>query len=204
MEKELIILAKSAKHDNYCIAGIDVETGEWVRPVSDNQQNEGAVSRGDIMLEDGAELKLLDRVKIEFIEHVPSISQPENYLYDNTQVWKKVGDNTLDEVIRLRGYDNPEYVFYNTRRDVDEDEIGAETSLLLLEISEARLFNDGYKKKLNFNYGRRHYTYFSVSDPELFSVKNTTLPAELSAVFSLTDRFEPTGKYYKMVAHVFH
>ena len=31
MYKKIVLLAKSKKHQNYCVAGKDVDTGEWVR-----------------------------------------------------------------------------------------------------------------------------------------------------------------------------
>lgn len=33
MEKEIIILTKSAKYGGLCVAGVDFKTGEWVRLV---------------------------------------------------------------------------------------------------------------------------------------------------------------------------
>ena len=44
MKKEVAILTKSSKYKGYCVAGIDVNTGEWVRFVSDNEQTHGALS----------------------------------------------------------------------------------------------------------------------------------------------------------------
>ena len=34
--RKLIILAASSKRNNYCVAGVDAETGEWIRPISEN------------------------------------------------------------------------------------------------------------------------------------------------------------------------
>lgn len=48
MEKKIIILTKSKKHSGYCVAGIDYETGEWIRLVSSDLETEGALFRGRI------------------------------------------------------------------------------------------------------------------------------------------------------------
>lgn len=69
MEKEIIILAKSSKHGEYCIAGVDSKSGEWIRPVSDNITNEGSIPLQDITYEDGTQIQILDQVKIEFLSH---------------------------------------------------------------------------------------------------------------------------------------
>ena len=34
MKKTIVILAKSIKHQHFCIAGKDLETRQWIRPVS--------------------------------------------------------------------------------------------------------------------------------------------------------------------------
>jgi hypothetical protein len=67
MEKEIIILAKSSKNNEYCVAGIDTHTGKWIRPVSGNDDTEGAVPRTDLLLKSGEEIEILDRVKIDFV-----------------------------------------------------------------------------------------------------------------------------------------
>ena len=50
MEREVAILTRSSKFKRYCVAGIDINTGEWVRFVSDNEQAHGALSAYDYFL----------------------------------------------------------------------------------------------------------------------------------------------------------
>lgn len=85
MSKEIVILAKSFKRGGYCIAGIDTTTGEWIRPISNDISNEGAVPVADIIYTDGNQVEILDIVEIEISSHKPTESQPENYIYDNIQ-----------------------------------------------------------------------------------------------------------------------
>ena len=42
--RKLVILAESAKYNNFCVAGIDIDTGEWIRPISEATELEEAVS----------------------------------------------------------------------------------------------------------------------------------------------------------------
>mgnify|MGYP007105586249 CR=1 FL=1 len=47
MKKEAVILTRSSKIGGYCVAGVDIHTGEWVRFVSDDAKTHGALSRND-------------------------------------------------------------------------------------------------------------------------------------------------------------
>lgn len=89
MKKEVAILTKSSKYKGYCVAGIDVNTGEWVRFVSDNEQTHGALSAYDISYADRHICKPLDVVLVEVVEAVPLAHQPENYLINSREYWKK-------------------------------------------------------------------------------------------------------------------
>lgn len=215
MFKEIVVLAKSSKHSEYCIAGIDINSGEWIRPVSNNIYNEGSVPIADATYSNGQEVQVLDVVRIKVHKHSPTISQPENYTYDNSVKWEKIDSWKLDRVLELRGYDSPYNVFYNSGKDVDEIELNGNNSLLLLNVKNScvfiKTFDDGNSKvQFNFEYNGINYKYFKISDTK---VKNNYLDKcdgsymfrkDLTVVFSLTDKYDRTGKYYKMVAQMFY
>lgn len=213
MFKEIIVLAKSSKRGGYCIAGVDTETGEWIRPISDNSVKEGAVPREDIMYSNGKELEILDKVKIKIKSANPTESQPENYVYDSSEVWEKTGRSSLDSVLRFRGYDRVDKVFYNIGNSVTENEIGGQPSLLLLNVKNSYIFIRSFEDKkiqLNFEYNNQSYKYFKISD-ELIKYKyqdkidgNYNYKDNLAVVFSLTDRYDKSNKYYKMAAQLFY
>ena len=134
MKKTIVIMCKSVKHyPNYCIAGIDTTTGEWIRPISNNVDVEGAVLVRDATYQDGNEVKIFDVVEIEMIEHCPNTAQKENYLYDSECYWEKVGQSSLQEVINFRGFDSNSYIFKNTNSSLTDNEIDG-TSLMLVQI----------------------------------------------------------------------
>ncbi len=62
--KKFICLANSWKLDERCIAGIDLNTGKWVRPVCDNQYPEDGRIPKYIRLIEGREPELLDVLEI--------------------------------------------------------------------------------------------------------------------------------------------
>lgn len=213
MEKEIIVLTKSSKKGGYCIAGVDTTTGEWIRPVSNDTRKEGAVPLTDILYEDGTELQLLDIVKINFIKPKPTKAQPENYLYDDSRYWIKTGSSSIDEVIKFRGYDKINKVFYNNKKELEEEELGSDNSLLLLNVKNScifiKTFSDSGDKSIQFNfeYNNQNYIFFKVSDKKILDKYSDKCNGRFDekefrrVVFSLTDKFK--GKYYKMVAQLF-
>lgn len=48
MKQDVVILTRSSKYRNFCVAGVDINTGEWVRFVSDNSVIHGALNKDDI------------------------------------------------------------------------------------------------------------------------------------------------------------
>lgn len=123
MYKEIIVLAKSSKHSEYCIAGVDTTTGKWIRPISTNFENEGSVPVCDVTYNDGSQVHIFDKVRIKLLSHRPTISQPENYLYDSMVKWEKTGQSSLMELIKHRGYDRVNQIFYNHGKEVSEDTV---------------------------------------------------------------------------------
>ena len=62
--KRIICLANSWKLGERCIAGIDIDTGKWVRPVCDSLHPEDGRVPRNICLVDGREPELLDILEI--------------------------------------------------------------------------------------------------------------------------------------------
>lgn len=91
---EMLCLANSKKEGGKCIAGVDLGSGEWIRPVS--SQPHGELYSSDCALEDGALPKLLDVVSVPVVEPVPQPHQPENWLIV-PKPWKLVARLTLDD-----------------------------------------------------------------------------------------------------------
>ncbi len=96
MKKEIIILTKSSKNNEYCVAGKDISNGKWIRVVSETDG--GEVPKKDVKYSDGSEVEILDIVEITFKKHEPKEHQCENYIYDNNVTWKKMERNTVEEI----------------------------------------------------------------------------------------------------------
>ena len=213
MEKKIIILTKSKKHSGYCVAGIDYETGEWIRLVSSDSETEGAVPREDLQYSNGETLEVYDIIMCRLLRKCGTKVQPENCLYDETVKWEKVGKSNLDEVIKIHGYDSVEYVFENEDTKLPADWIfSGNPSLCLLKVKDASIWVKTFEDKkisLNFTYDDVRYKYMSISQIDLLNYyRNKTDDSyplgTVTVVFSLTDKYYWNGKYYKVVAQILY
>ena len=213
MEKKIIILTKSKKHSGYCVAGIDYETGEWIRLVSSDLETEGAVPCEDLQCSNGETLEVYDIIMCRLLRKCGTIVQPENCLYDESVKWKKVGKSNLDEVIKIHGYDSVEYVFENEDTKLPADWIfSGNPSLCLLKVKDASIWVKTFEDKkisLNFTYDDVRYKYMSISQIDLLNYyRNKTDDSyplgTVTVVFSLTDKYYWNGKYYKVVAQILY
>ena len=218
MERDIVILAASEKNGDYCVAGLDVDSGEWLRPYSHNVETKGAVPLRHITYADGSHVKLFDVVRIDFGDNCRNVMQPENFYYDESIRWRKVDKLTLDDVIKRRGLDDRVKIFFNGDRSVVEQNIVGikkRESLILVKAFDLSIVvepppeisRDRSKKfRLNFSYNGVDYKRFSIGDTRIrryFGEKDFgTYPfADFNfVVFSLTDKFDLNGKNYKVAA----
>lgn len=211
MERTIVVLAKSFKHWNYCIAGKEINTGAWIRPVSDRIDLEGAVLKENIICEDGHEAEILDIVTIDFIRESPTEAQNENLLYDKRCKWKHIGKVGLDEVIGKFGIDNDSFVFSDNQRFLEKDSLNGR-SLMMTEIFNPKIkvtsFPDKNKPTICFAYRKNSYSFLSIGDIGLYNTYSSypsgfySLGESRIAVFSLTNSYND-GRYYKMLAQLF-
>lgn len=213
MEKKIIILTKSKKKSGYCVAGIDYETGEWIRLVSSDSETEGAVPWEDLQYSNGETLEVYDIIMCRLLRKCGTIVQPENCLYDETVKWEKVGKSNLDEVIKIHGYDSVDYVFENEDTKLSADWIfSGNPSLCLLKVKDASVWVKTFEDKkisLNFTYDDIRYKYMSISQIDLLNYYSNKTDASyplgtVTVVFSLTDKYYWNGKYYKVVAQILY
>ena len=85
--RNLVILANSVKYSGHCIAGKDLDTGEWIRPIKNHP---GPFSNSDLenLFGNPEGPSLLTCVKIPFNEKIPLYCQPENELITGDSLGK--------------------------------------------------------------------------------------------------------------------
>jgi hypothetical protein len=88
---QIICLANSKKHGERCIAGIDIDTGRWIRPIYTNSTNpkDGRIPR-KIRLINGEEAKLLDVIDIPLDETGEDFGFESENLNILPGQWKKL------------------------------------------------------------------------------------------------------------------
>ena len=95
--REIVILANSRKHDGHCIAGKDIATGEWIRPIKGIGSGQVFTAHPTFQDEDFQSLgldasgpQLLDCIRMGFGNDCPLPYQPENKFIDG-KTWEKTG-----------------------------------------------------------------------------------------------------------------
>jgi hypothetical protein len=94
--KRLICLANSRKLGGRCVAGKEVSTGSWIRPIGRSPGEE--LSPKEWRYSDGSEPVLLDTFDLGLGEARPGPHQPENWTLDRDRKWQRVGRLELNEI----------------------------------------------------------------------------------------------------------
>jgi len=221
MKKTIVVFANSVKHSAHCVAGKDMETKEWIRPVSDESgealtheqasyENKGSVWR----------VKPLDKMLIEFDRATPLVQQPENYLISN-QAWKTqyiINRQEIQEYI-----DNPTDIWFDNStysdrvsvKSVENSSISIPQSLYLISpesftLHVVQVDQQGEIKKRvkgSFIYNGQRYDKLTITDPKIWKeIKEKDLEygdyekSDIYLCVSLGEEFG--GYYYKIIAAI--
>lgn len=180
--KKIIILTESSKFKNNCVAGIEKDTGKWIRVVSDDEDTYGALTKDDIMYKDGTMCEVMDIVNVPYVKAVPTKTQPENILIDRNYYLTKDGVATLDDVLEIHPKEINDYIFgtrYSSVKEEYLEELGVDYSLTLIKVKKLvfnwRENNKGQLKlKVTFKYNDIKYEDMSVTDPDFYEVEEGT------------------------------
>lgn len=207
MTRNLTIVANSRKMGNRCIAGIDADTSEWVRPCFGTGEQGVPWSVRQV---DRAEPQLLDIVAIPLGSDGPHRDiQPENRRILNG-AWKRLGKATVNQVARhcqkagLILHNSDRRIHVSLLRTVPKEE---KKSLCLIQANVAFFTEATYRgsRRVNarFNLGSNEYC-LPVTDYEYerhFPRYGRT-EAECLLTISLGAPYERDSCCYKFVAGV--
>lgn len=112
---QIICLANSIKRQERCIAGIDLETGRWIRPIYKNYPDNGRVPRR-IRLIDGQEPALLDILDIPLEDSGLDFGFESENRNIAQGSWKKVGKVSPQDVLRFASKNS--LILHNSSRYV--------------------------------------------------------------------------------------
>lgn len=200
---QIVILAKSAKHRGHCVAGKCVKTKRWYRPVSSSNGDELSDSQVKFQNNYGQySVKTLQKIEMGFLNHVPLIQQPENYLIDNV-IWQQKYNIKLEELDAyleqpdsIWGMDNK--VSYSS---ISSRAILIEQSLYLVQVQNISLYYDEERKRrASFSYNGIAYD-LPVTDPEFYKIVSDKKDIKGILCISLGEEYH--GYCYKIVAAIF-
>lgn len=233
--KKVVILANSIRKGSHCIAGRELKEHngklfceQWIRPVS--HHGEGEVSSSECTCSDGKQVNILDVVEINLTENESCKHQPENFYFDLSSKWRKIGKFSSRNLHTL--VEEPDHLWLQHGTKTDRINSSKATgslspfrSIYLIRPSslhfkiwqEADTRNNGYPKKHRraiFNYHNTEYD-LSITDPAIDSRYFQPFPAlnqppkkieprDASNCFLVVSLTLPFHDYhYKVVATVF-
>lgn len=216
MEKEIVILTKSRKYKNYCVAGIDLTNGEWIRLISGDSEIHNAVKSQDLIYENGEEVQILDKVIVKCEMCNSIFYQPENAILKTGYYMKFKGRVKPSELLPFLS--TKEYIFYNNDRKIHKDKLltyinSDNHSLVLIKPENPKIYvktwDDGRKTvKSIFRYNNIRYNYLSVTDhlfEEEYLNKNDgtyELQQDVLFVISLGEVYNRDDCHYKLIASI--
>lgn len=205
--KEMVVMTKSSKYGNYCVAGIDMRNGQWIRLVTDDQNSYGAVADRDLICEDGTEVEVLDVIAVPVLERCGDGIQPENYLLDTTKYIDILKQISLDEVLEIHPPEDKKNILGNEYAyitDARVDQVGY--SLTIVEVVNLKISQEENpegkpKTKAKFMYKGVIYENMSVTDYRFYSVPNGTTYGNAIIVVSIGTPYK--NKYYKFISAIY-
>lgn len=211
MERNIIVFANSVKHGNHCVAGKDIKTKEWIRPVSSKESEQNELKDHQCTCEgEDSPVKLLQVVKIELTDHISSTCQPENYLFSNTE-WilrgyverEKIISSFLDKPDKL-WIDGQSYMDRVNYDLIKKKEIIISQSLYLIRVYKIVLYwkdrpDKNPQRRAHFEYNKMYYD-FALTDPNFENFEEEELFDRILCI-SLGGEFN--NYCYKIIASIF-
>jgi len=201
MNKTLVIFANSVKHHQHCVAGKDILSKEWIRPVGDKNGCELKDEQTKYQNPYGKYLvKPLQKMNIEFLQKAPLKQQPENYIISN-KIWEQNYKIEREEIENF--LDNPSNLWLDgiSKNDrvnyqlIQNNKIQITQSLYLIKVNNLKV--DKQDRRAIFSFNNTSYN-LAITDPKIQYFDNSKISYYL--VISLGEEFQ--GYCYKLVASI--
>ncbi len=218
VKKEIVLLGKSWKNGGYCVGGIDVHSGKWIRIVTASEPGSPGITDNQMMCGDGHLPKALDRVRVPLAHHAPFGFHYENWLMDSG-TWEYIGTEPKEEFLAQIESTTHSPIFYTRESTVDPEIVkgvppSERYSIALVRPDEIRIRSEpnGLRKKYkaSFTMDRINYLNLCITDPDIhqwMGQKDSFILSKPTLLMSLSEPFLPKGGLallqYKLVARVF-
>ena len=170
---DMIILTRSSKYRDYCVAGIDASSGQFVRLVTDNDKTHGALTYSELIMDNGCNASPLDMVHVEKAQYSPSVIQKENFRIKQGECLQYLRTVTVEEIVQYHPVSSRTGIFNHIQpviQFVDAKALGH--SLELAYVNNLVVYTESKKgrcrTKADFEINGQHYKRFSVTDPRFY------------------------------------
>jgi len=204
MKKTVVIFANSVKHGAHCVAGKDVVTKKWYRPVSSEDGCELSDDQVKYRNKYGTySVKPLQKIEMSFENHVPLVNQPENYKI-SSEVWRQRYSIDIQDVVEF--LDHPADLWGKGKAisadSISKGEVQINNSLYLVQVNSSKLYSTpDNKRRIKFIYNDIDYD-LPVTDPNFDKIKKGDQIYHNILCVSLGERYSVTNMHYKIVASI--
>lgn len=217
MKKDVLVLTKSKKYKGYCIAGIDIENGNWIRL---NHSGHPMIEIENFTDCKGQEPEVLDTIRVNTLPGSYDILQPENVYIDNTPLEILAEDYTglIHQRIK-KDADCHHVIFHDTSFKITDEKLKSvdpkdNYSLIIIEPKDFVIKKVAENKiHAAFSYKDKCYWDFRITDlnflnrfKELSIGKNVLAKQQYYIVLSLGTNFyneiNQEEEHYKLVAAI--
>lgn len=217
----MVCLANSEKHGDRCIAGVRLDSGGWLRPVSDD--NGSGLLETQYETVSGHHPEPLDIISVELDHQRPLYHQPENWVISSDS-WELV-DTKLNHQAKLAlnvALQREGHILCDTDYAIPRQELRdmpVFRSLTLVSPSDPEFYvrekdSSSFQPRTTFKFDGHEYD-FPITDPRWRQQANEggigSLPSakivdegeKILFTISLGQAHSETKKCYKIVAAIF-
>lgn len=212
MKKTIVIFANSVKHHQHCVAGKDILTKEWIRPVADENGTELKDEQTKYKNPHGQFLaKPLQKMEIEFLKQISLAHQPDNYVIAD-KIWEQKYKIELDEIknyidnpdnLWLDGISSSDRISYHL---IQNESLKISQSLYLIQVEKIHIYwkdrsqySQNPQRRGIFLYKNIKYD-LALTDPAFSNFQEQDLINKYMCI-SLGEQLN--GYCYKLIASIF-
>lgn len=218
---EMVCLANSVKFTKHCVAGVRLDTGGWLRPVSD--MNGAALLNIQCETTSGHQPEPLDTIQVKLARHRPKYHQPENWIISGDS-WELLDTELHDRALLAinAGLQREGVILHDTAHAIPKHELTdmlVSHSLTLVSPTDPTFYvrdkDDGtHQPRTTFKFDGHEYD-LPITDPTWREQARTggtgSLPSaetvdddkEILFTISLGEASDENKMCYKIVAAVF-
>ena len=218
---EMVCLANSEKHNDRCVAGVRIDTGGWLRPVSDDTGS--GLLESQYETASGHHPEPLDTVRVEIDHYRPKYHQPENWVI-SAESWELLETDLHDQALLAinAALQREGLILHDPSPAIPKrklEDMPVFRSLTLISPTEPKFYireRDGLdpQPRTTFRFDGREYD-LPITDPKwrqhaqlegvesLPSAEIVNDGAEILFTISLGEANKRDKKCYKIVASIF-